>query len=585
MAAPVPSAYYAPPPNQTPNIFAAFWSGFMQTRNPWATELFFQRLAENPQAERDALILEHLKLRGLDKAENGKQARAAAEAKTRRFSDLVKMYDIETRFVETQTRVAGGITEKKIGRDIAELGLQELSTEGAKNAVKEMMRGLEEVISDYNNADAVGNSDAMADAIEKAKNIARTTRTNLNDKNDRAIAVSDATDLINLSAGGGKDPISRAMTKQLGTPIPSRIPPERGAPRAQLPDFGSLREKLGGDLGGASSVGRRSSGTVPTTPRGEAPPAGESVPLPAPAGGAAPSGLPAPAPASGGLRRDDLIDELRARPLTSRLGDVGTPIRRRPTTVEAPGVEQPKTVDEAADLLSGLKALGEGESPREAAGFVEEQRAQVGLETKGKKRLGKAAEGLRGGRLLQPVPEDAPTPEGLETPDQPDSAEFALDELERGGTPEQVAAGEEMTPERRKELQAIIDRANAAGSLASGVDLEKVLLTPKKGTRREGRKLLKEAPEQSRKAIVSEQAAKPGSAKLAQEELDRGGTPAQVAAGEKMTSKRRKLLRDIIRGSEEPLNAADAAEDLVSNGMDDEEDDEEKKRRARGEIR
>lgn len=49
--------YYAPPPQQPPNAFAAFWSGFLAERTPWARELFSARLrAMDPSAKAAALL-------------------------------------------------------------------------------------------------------------------------------------------------------------------------------------------------------------------------------------------------------------------------------------------------------------------------------------------------------------------------------------------------------------------------------------------------------------------------------------------------------------------------------------------------
>lgn len=48
--------FYVPPPDQPPNVFASFWSGFMQTRTPWATDLFKARLAAlDPRAKAEFL--------------------------------------------------------------------------------------------------------------------------------------------------------------------------------------------------------------------------------------------------------------------------------------------------------------------------------------------------------------------------------------------------------------------------------------------------------------------------------------------------------------------------------------------------
>jgi hypothetical protein len=49
--------YYAPPPQQPPNVFAAFWAGFLRERTPWAREVFSARLrALDPSAKAAALL-------------------------------------------------------------------------------------------------------------------------------------------------------------------------------------------------------------------------------------------------------------------------------------------------------------------------------------------------------------------------------------------------------------------------------------------------------------------------------------------------------------------------------------------------
>jgi uncharacterized protein YoaH (UPF0181 family) len=49
--------YYAPPPQQPMNVFAAFWSNFLKERTPWARQLFTARLkAMDPTAKLQALV-------------------------------------------------------------------------------------------------------------------------------------------------------------------------------------------------------------------------------------------------------------------------------------------------------------------------------------------------------------------------------------------------------------------------------------------------------------------------------------------------------------------------------------------------
>lgn len=53
----VSALYYAPPPQQPPNMFAAYWSGFLRERTPWAREVFSARLrALDPSAKLNALV-------------------------------------------------------------------------------------------------------------------------------------------------------------------------------------------------------------------------------------------------------------------------------------------------------------------------------------------------------------------------------------------------------------------------------------------------------------------------------------------------------------------------------------------------
>jgi hypothetical protein len=55
-AADIP-VYYIPPPEEPENLFAAFWSSFLATRNPWATEWHMQRLKNADPQEKARLLL------------------------------------------------------------------------------------------------------------------------------------------------------------------------------------------------------------------------------------------------------------------------------------------------------------------------------------------------------------------------------------------------------------------------------------------------------------------------------------------------------------------------------------------------
>lgn len=98
---------YASPPDEAPNVFAAFVSNFMSVRNPWATDLFRRRLDALDPTKRAQLLL------AAKEADNAAR-RAEIQAMTAATQSGAKLYDIMVRAKETELRVRGDLRQEEI---------------------------------------------------------------------------------------------------------------------------------------------------------------------------------------------------------------------------------------------------------------------------------------------------------------------------------------------------------------------------------------------------------------------------------------------------------------------------------------
>ena len=584
MAAPVPSAYYAPPPNQTPNIFAAFWSGFMQTRNPWATELFFQRLAENPEAERDALLLEHLKLRLQQGEENGRNERAMRTSEDKRLGEAVKVYQADKSYqgavVAAEARVVGA----QIGLDEARLERQNLSTESAQNAMNSALDGVKNGMAALEKATTPEERRTAYGVLERA---GKDLSGNLNDPNDRAIASKQISQVINASGGRiqaediqtALESIGVGFGGDLGEPKPEFRPQDRGLRTVAPP--AEETSQLARDVLSRGFSGQIAAGGAAATPSSARAAESEGAVTPAPAGtpGAAPTGAPAAAatglvpsvvsrtisgPASvlgagqGNVSRlDALADQINARPPRRRLGELGAPVQRDPTFSDAPGIPEPRTAEEAADLIAALREMAEGRTAEEAAQKVAEERALTGRTVEGAGTEGLARERER--LTASPGLVAGGSADVGGRPEAKTTAVAAVEELQK----------EDLAPEEREFLESIV--AGAGGSIAQ----------------RRGRAAPQELTVDSALDELSIEDLDPERRKVLEDFVDRenalvvfgGGTSLKSMFGEDLAG-----VKETTPKEGRKLLAEDAAEELVGNGMDDDEDEENKKeRRGRGE--
>ena len=585
MAAPVPSAYYAPPPNQTPNIFAAFWSGFMQTRNPWATELFFQRLAENPEAERDALLLEHLKLRLQQGEENGRNERAMRTSDDKRTDAAVKVYQADKSYQGAQVAAKARVVTANIGLDETRLERQNLSTESTQNAMNEALKGVKNGMAALEKATTPKERRVAYGILEKA---GKELSGNLNDSNDRAIASKQVSQVINASGGRiQSDDIQTALESigvgfggDLGEPKPEFRPADRGL-GAVAPSAGGT-SVLAGDV-----LSKRFSGQIAAPPAAVAPSSaraaesgGAATTAPvtggAPVGAttAPPSGTPIvvsrtlSGPVSSVLaagqgnvsRLDALADQINARPPRRRLGQIGSPLRRDPTFSEASGIDKPRTAEEAADLIAALREMAEGRKAEEAAEKVAEERVGTGRAVKldeTPETLSILAEERK--RLTAPRLGSIGT-KPLGRPEPKTTALAAAEELQK----------EDLDPENREFLESLV--GHASGSIA----------------KRRAKSSADELTQDSALDEFGQEDLDPERRKVLEDFLDRenqlvafqSGTSLEALFGEDLTG-----IEGTTRKEGRALLAEDAAEELVGNGVDEEDEENKKKGRGRGPVR
>jgi hypothetical protein len=180
--------YYMSPPQQPPNAFAAFWTGFLQTRSPWVMRVFEERLKALDPTLRDELIsdLEKQRMEALKQyALNQREAeRIAAELQLSRNGMMNERTRLEAAKYQAKSAVAVAGTQQQtelaknlqvrseLGKDLRSRA-QQLITEAAgdpENAGRILKSRLEQL--DQEAADGLDGLERAALASEVERMVA-----------------------------------------------------------------------------------------------------------------------------------------------------------------------------------------------------------------------------------------------------------------------------------------------------------------------------------------------------------------------------------------------------------------------------
>ena len=298
--------YYAPPPQQPVNMFAAFWSGFLRERTPWARELFSARLRAMDPAAKAAALLE------LEKQETARQRAYLDMLKASKQSDSSLMqtilrggFDLAMKQADVETKVYQEQSETRRAQTSLTSDQQKKVLEQTEAAVTSLQMEMHKPNPDEHQIQAA------AARINKAL---RSTKATLGDEQFSTVSRALKGELrLRLGAENFREILPDIEVPEVDAPLQGLDRPGVSSSEDVVSRALETGQRLGVSLGG--SEGASVSRTVPSlaapAPAG-ALPAPASVPAPPVFGGGAFAPPPA-APSSLGGTREELREVFESR--------------------------------------------------------------------------------------------------------------------------------------------------------------------------------------------------------------------------------------------------------------------------------